>query len=105
MGKSVRRAEAAWTQKSDSRWERADGAVVRDVGASSPESKPWLPGHRGWMAFGPGPDEHNYLSMPFGKRFRGPRKWKTAEAAMRAVDREFPYNIGAPVPAKDTPAV
>jgi len=76
----------AWTQKTRDRWERHDGAVVK---RSTDEyyAQPWLAGHRGWIAFEPNPST-NYLRMSNG-RVGWPRRWKTPEAAMRAVDREY----------------
>lgn len=42
-----------------------------------------------WVAFEPDPSE-NYL-IRYSKRGMGwPRRWKSAEAAMRAVDKEYP---------------
>lgn len=82
-----------WTRKGLSRWVRFDNAVVQyDRSTECNTSKPWLPGHRGYKAFGPGDDEYNYLSYRARGR-RGTRvalKFKTPVAAMKAVDRAFP---------------
>lgn len=85
-------ATSAWEQKGRERWERPDGAVVKyDHTTACNTSRPWLAGHRGYMAFGPGRDEEfNYLAQKYG-RVIGPRKWKTPEAAMAAVDKEFAF--------------
>jgi hypothetical protein len=86
---------ATWKQTGSQRWERSDNAVVYyDHSVECDTSRPWLTGHRGWKAFAPGPEEHNYLSY-FRKNRRRvrdtriARKFKTPEAAMAAVDREF----------------
>jgi len=75
---------SAWTETDHSsgpgdqgRWERDDGAAV------------WVPWHlryanRRWYAAGPD-DEHAMCDS------RGhPRRWKAAQAAMRAVNEEHP---------------
>jgi hypothetical protein len=60
-------------------WRRTDGATVRwDNG----------PSKLNWIAFRPDPSE-DYLEMRQGELIR-PRRWKTEQAAMIAVDREFP---------------
>ena len=79
-----------WRKISEYRWERHDNAVVKmDTSTELNTSRPWLPNYRGWIAFGPGSEEHNYLGF---KRRNSPllipRKFKTAEATMSAVDRE-----------------
>lgn len=65
------------------RWVRSDGAVVKfKVG----------PRIYDWMAFEPDPSEA-YL-IRYSKSGLGfPRRWKTPEAAMRAVDREYPEKL------------
>lgn len=80
-----------WRKISEYRWERHDNAVVKiDTSTELSTSSPWLPNYRGWIAYGPGPEEHNYLGF---KRRNSPllipRKFKTAESAMGAVDREY----------------
>ena len=63
-------------------WRRHDGATVRwDNGPSKMH----------WIAFEPDPSER-YLEMKQGRHLIGPRRWKTAKAAMRSVDREYPSN-------------
>lgn len=80
-----------WTQVSDKRWVSDDNAVVKiDLSAQCMHSRPWRPNYRGWIAYGPGPEEFNYLKF-FSKRGHSvPRKFKFAEKAMLAVDKEFP---------------
>lgn len=88
-----------WVKVGAQRYQRPDNAVVRyDHSVECSTSRPWLDGHRGWMAFGPGEVDGNYLACSFRRSRRGrvsrmstPRKFKTAEAAMAAVDREFPF--------------
>lgn len=99
---------SAWVHAHDERWVRCDNAVVRyDHAVECCTSKPWLPGHRGWMAFSPGEGDNGLLGY-FPRRWkRGgfsgmmvPRKFKSAEAAMRAVDREFPVQASSTAAAK-----
>jgi hypothetical protein len=80
------------------RWTRTDGAVVK-----WDDSSPWpnsaVASARMWTAWEPDPSERA-LSMTRGRLRRAqdghlwrpgfPRRWKTAEAAMAAVDREYP---------------
>jgi hypothetical protein len=94
--------EAGWRQVSGRRWERRDGAVVK-WDDSSPYPNPEVAGSRLWTAWEPDPHQ-GALSMSRGfQRYapdarpghrywrpRFPRRWKTAAAAMRAVDREYP---------------
>lgn len=74
-----------WAESRDSwsaglRYTRIDGALVKfQMG--------WG-GKMDWIAFEPNPSE-SYLARTNG-RLTWPRRWKTAEAAMRAVDREYP---------------
>lgn len=84
-----------WSQKTPERWVRSDGAVVK-YDSSSPWPNPAKPGARMYTAWEPDPSD-KALSMERGKerlwgRPRFPRRWKTAEKAMAAVDREFPVN-------------
>jgi hypothetical protein len=76
-----------WREKNWRRWERSDGAVVQ-WDQRSPHVRPWLPAARMWTAWEPDPSD-NYLKMTNG-RLSWPRRFKTAQAAMRAVDKEFP---------------
>lgn len=82
----------AWTQINDERWERGDGAVVKiDHTTEANSARPWLPNYRGWIAFGPGDNQYNYLGFKRkNSDFNIPRKFKAAENAMLSVDREFP---------------
>lgn len=62
------------------RFTREDGAVVKyHMG----------PPHMPWIAFEPNPSE-DYLGRTNSRGISWPRRWRTAEAAMRAVDREYP---------------
>lgn len=61
------------------RYVRSDGAVVKYFGG---------PRKMDWIAFEPNPSEE-YLARTNG-RLTWPRRWASAEAAMRAVDREYP---------------
>ena len=74
------------------RWEAPDGAVVKyDHTVECDTARPWLPHHRGYMAFAPGKSEYNYLKLiRRNSRLHIPRKFKTAKAAMKAVDKEYP---------------
>lgn len=93
-----------WTLKHDvgrhgaySWWERSDGAYVwkdRDQYYSNPLNTRC----RMWMVF-KSDTAGDYLSKTLRRSRLGvPRKWNTAEAAMRAADRELPLLIsqGAP---------
>lgn len=89
-----------WVKVHDERYFRPDNAVVK-YDRSTVSSRSYLAGHRGWIAYGPGDDETNYLGFFPPRPRRGgfskcrvPRKFKTPEGAMRAVDREFPYPAG-----------
>jgi hypothetical protein len=74
------------------RFVRDDGAVVKMH--TGPE-------HLQWIAYEPDPSEQ-YL-IRYSKRGMGwPRRWGTAKAAMKAVDREFPiYSRNAIAPRTD----
>lgn len=87
-----------WTRISGRRWERSDGAVVK-YDDSSPWPNPAEPTARMFTAWEPNPSERA-LMMLRGRERRAqdghlfrlgcPRRWKTPEAAMKAVDREYP---------------
>lgn len=79
-----------WTAEPGDRFRRADGAVVKWDG-SSPYPNPARASARMWTAWEPDPSTRA-LSQPCGRRFRRPRRYRTAEAAMAAVDRAFPRN-------------
>ena len=71
-----------WSEISQTCWRRDDGAVVKfDTG----------PAKLQWIAFEPDPS-NAYLSRPAGRSpvLTVPRRWRTAEAAMNAVDVEHP---------------
>ncbi len=88
-----------WKQTSAFRFERTDGCVVA-YGREhwGPETNENSPSHRGWVAFGPGKEETNYLGY-YPKRWRrGGRsnmrvsiKFKTAEAAIKALEKQYPW--------------
>ena len=66
-------------------FERSDGSYVW-YDQSSPN--PIDPNCRMWVAFGP---DQTYLSKDRRKGWmRVPRRWKTPEAAMKALDKEIP---------------
>jgi len=80
------------------RYTRSDGAVVK-WDNSSPHPNPAEPTARMWTAWEPDPSQKALL-MHRGRwrraqdgtrvRLGFPRRWKTAQAAMDAVDREYP---------------
>jgi len=81
-----------WHERNPRRWESDDGAVVKiDAVAETRTARPWLPHYRGWVAYGPGPDQHNYIGfIRRNSRMKIPSKFKTASAAMKAVDNVWP---------------
>ena len=82
-----------WVEtRKDDRWDRADGACVKiDHTVECSTSRPWLPNYRGWKAWGPG--DNDLLGFKLRRsRFTIARKFKTAAAAMKAVDAEYPPN-------------
>ena len=81
-------APPLWTRSSWRRWTRLDGAVVL-WDDRSPHPNPEIPTSLMWTAWEPDPSQQ-YLARGNGT-FTWPRRWKTAEAAMREVDRQFPY--------------
>ena len=91
----------AWRQVSDIAWERSDSALVKfDQATAGSTTRPWLPQRRGWMAFVPGASFSRYLGYHSGRRRVRrpslgwvPRKFKTAQSAMRALDREHPAGV------------
>ena len=77
-----------WKQVNENRWARSDGAVVM-WDHRSPHPNPTLPSARMWTAWEPDPSDR-YLSRTHRNSvFTSPRRWKTAEAAMLAVDKLF----------------
>lgn len=92
-----------WTETRDGRrWERKDGAVVK-WDDSSPYPNPILASARMWTAWEPDPSTtalvfergwRRYQKSALGDmstwRPRVRRRWKTAQAAMVVVDREYP---------------
>jgi len=78
-----------WTEvKKGWRWVRSDGAVVKyDI--HSPYPNPEDPKSKLWTAWEPDPSDR-YIAM-YSKRGRGwPRRYLTAQAAMKKVDELFP---------------
>lgn len=70
-------------------WQRSDGAYVyksRDEYYSNPLN----PRCRMWTAFCSDRNADCLSRTVRRSRLRWPRKWQTAEAAMRALDREHP---------------
>lgn len=79
----------AWRMVNENRYVRNDGAVVM-WDQRSPYPNPENPESRLWTAWEPDPSER-YIGMGRrGSRLTWPRRWKTAEAAMSAVDRLYP---------------
>jgi len=78
----------AWRRLTNLRWERIDGAVVK-WDQSTPYVNPANPRGLLWTAWEPDPSQQYLLRR--SKRGKGfPRRWKTAAAAMREVDRIHP---------------
>jgi hypothetical protein len=83
---------------------RSDGALVK-WDDSSPWPNPAEDSARMYTAFEPDPSQQ-YLSMHRGRTRKAqdghlfkpgfPRRWKTKEAAMKAVDKEFPLVAEGP---------
>ena len=81
------------------RWTRSDGAVVK-WDQSSPHPNPADPSSRMWVAYEPDPSERA-IGRECGKvrkaqdgsmyRLRVPLRFKSAQAAMRRVDKLFPF--------------
>lgn len=69
------------------RWAREDGAVVK-YSKDYYWANPIKEGHRGWLAFGP-KDEHALFYTLRGSSKKIHRRWKTAEAAMDFIDRNY----------------
>ncbi len=88
-------SESPWTERSWRRWERADGAAVL-WDDRSPFPNPENPRALMWTAWAPGADNHAYLARR-NHRYTWPRRWKTAHAAMREVDRLYPFEKSADV--------
>lgn len=70
------------------RWDREDGAAVK-YSLDYYWANPAKPGHRGWLAFGPTEEQPLFYTLR-GSRAKIHRRWKTAEAAMEAVDEMYP---------------
>ncbi len=85
-----------WTMKNDidgvpckSYWQRSDEAYVW-YDANTPYSNPENPNALFWIAFGP--DQRPFTRPIHNSVFKASRRWKTPEAAMKAVDANFPLN-------------
>lgn len=90
----------AWHMDGSQRWLRLDGAeVIYSRGLMGPETNENLPLHRGWVAYAP-PQKNGtrtYLGY-FPTRWRRggrsrmkvPIKYKSARAAMRALNQAHP---------------
>lgn len=77
-----------WVEETGARYRRHDGAVVRlHTGPSKLQ----------WIAYEPDPSE-NYLIRRNKRGIGWPRRWRTAEAAMRTVDKEYPSAFGQQAP-------
>ena len=81
------------------RWVRSDGAVVKwDDSSPWPNPASTLHPAKMWTAWEPDPSEkalymqRGRTRVTQGREWKPgfPRRWKTAEAAMRAVDKEYP---------------
>jgi hypothetical protein len=83
---------ATWMQENHRRWVRCDGAVVK-YDESSPFPNPMNPRSRMFTAWEPDPSQ-DFLGQRSRRGIGWPRRWKTAQAAMRAVDRECPIVTG-----------
>lgn len=82
-----------WRMVHENRYVRVDGAVVmRDQ--RSPYPNPLNPKSLLWTAWEPDPSESAISKQHYHSAFRSPRRWKSPEAAMKAVDRLFP--LGKP---------
>jgi hypothetical protein len=64
-----------WTETHNDRWDRPDGAAVF-----------WSSRDLKWFAYAPGKGWRD----PMKNAIDNVRYWKTAKAAMKAVDKEFP---------------
>jgi len=83
---------ATWHEtRPGDRWDRSDGCCVKiDHSVECNSSRPWLPNYRGWKAFGNRGEFDALCFRRCNTRMQIPRKFKSAEAAMLAVDTEFP---------------
>jgi len=79
-----------WSKKTSRRqlyWERSDGAYVW-YDNKTPYPNLLNPNARFWAAYGP---NERYLRKEKRRTWMHiPRRWKTAEAAIKALDREVP---------------
>lgn len=78
-----------WTRKNERRYVRHDGAVVR-YDDRTPYSNPNNASARMWTAWEPDPGERALSMGRYSSGFKWPRRFRTPEAAMRAVDKAWP---------------
>lgn len=78
-----------WTYIHENRCVRRDNAVVM-YDTRSPYPNPGDPNAKMWTAWEPGESNRALSYQHWHSRLRSPRRFKTAESAMQAVDREFP---------------
>ncbi len=80
---------AVWSQESTVKWVRSDNAVVKYREQDNyMYAKPWLKGHKGWVAYAP--TEEFPLSYKTKRGFNVNVKFKTAEKAMTKINKLFP---------------
>ena len=80
---------AVWSQVSAVKWIRSDNAVVKyREDDNYMYAKPWLSGHKGWVAYSP--TEEFPLSYKTKRGFNVNVKFKTAKNAMAKIDKLFP---------------
>jgi len=79
-------------------WLRSDCAVVRKSEGYS--SKFWLPNFRAFLAYAPGED-FALSNRRKNSQLKFVRYFKTAENAMKALDREFPCVAAPLTPSED----
>lgn len=86
------RALPMWEKISDNRFVRIDNAVVM-WDQRSPYPNPLNPNAKMWTAWEPGESDRALSYTHWHSLFRSPRRYKTATAAMRAVNKEFPFYV------------
>lgn len=101
----------SWSNVHSLRWVRCDGAVVM-WNHRSPWPNPAKDSARMWTAWEPEPSQ-NYIAVHRGRYRRCvdgvnrkpsfPRRFKTAEAAMKCVDQLHPVNLSTESPLHPDP--